>query len=305
MLFVFILLLLANIFFPALAVEPTEIQIKDSHGRLSFEKAPERIVILNWTLTEQVLELGVSPLAVADIQGYQQTVEQPSIPASVIDVGSRMAPDLDKISALQPDVIIIGYSQRPLTRKLANIAPVVYLNNFSTHFVNGEKTDDRFLLLAKLFNKMDYAKEKLAKRDKYISQLRTQLATRFPHGLPSATIIMAHDENQAWVLSENSLAQYTLGLLGFKPAISKPASKYGATKIKVDRFNQVEGCLLYLPNPKFDLDNAKAWRSLSIVKDGCFLPLAPVNRFRWCDVYSIFIKCNLQRIDVERTTEFS
>lgn len=260
----------------AAAAHAAPIQITDSHGNLTFEQAPQRVVVVNWTLTEQVLALGILPLGVADIAGYQKRIVRPSVPASVIDVGSRMGPNLEKIKALQPDVIIIGYSQKLLVRKLANIAPVVYFNNFSKHYANGEKAQERFLQLATLFNKAEFAAEKITQRNKRIAQLKMQLHEKFPAGLPRVTVIMPHNARQAWVLADNSLAQFTLAQLGFKPAIVKPASKYGATKVSVKTLNSIDGCLLYLPDNHVDMLQSSAWQRLLQADNGCFLPLAPV-----------------------------
>ena len=84
------------------------------------------MVVINWTLAEQVTALGVEPVGIADLKGYQQQVVEPALPTDVADVGSRLSPNLVKIKQLQPDVIIVGYSQKSLIRVLSNIAPVVY-----------------------------------------------------------------------------------------------------------------------------------------------------------------------------------
>lgn len=272
------LLVLGYFIFQALMVvaQAESIQITDSHGNLTFEQAPTRVVVANWTLAEQVLELGIIPLGIADIEGYRKNIIRPSIPTGIVDLGSRMGPNLEKIKALKPDVIIIGYSQRPLVRKLANIAPVVYFNNFSKHYVNGEKAQERFFQLATLFNKVDFARGKIAQRNRRLAELKAQLEQRFTEGLPRVTVIMPHNASQAWVLGENSQAQFTLALLGFTPAIVQRASKYGATKVQLKDLNITDGCLLYLPNEYFDIQQSASWQRLAQIKAGCFLPLPQV-----------------------------
>jgi len=96
------------------------INIRDSHGKWSFEKPPERIAVINWTLTEQLLELDFKPVAVADIPGFEKAAPDTTIPEGITDIGSRFAPHLDKLKETKPDLIIIGYSQRDLLRPLSN-----------------------------------------------------------------------------------------------------------------------------------------------------------------------------------------
>lgn len=59
-----------------------------------------------------------------------QWVVQPEVPNSVQDIGTRTEPNLEKIAALKPDVILAAGPQQDLLATLGRIAPVVYLPNF-------------------------------------------------------------------------------------------------------------------------------------------------------------------------------
>ena len=139
------------------AIANAQIEITDSHGKYQFEKPPERVVVLNWALAEQLIELDVKLLGMADITGFKKYANQPRVARNTVDVGERLSPNLAKIKDLKPDVIIIGYSQRSLIKSLSNLGTVIYFKNFGKRYNNYQKSRERFLELAKLFDKTQLA----------------------------------------------------------------------------------------------------------------------------------------------------
>lgn len=80
--------LLSALSFNAMA----DYQVEDSEGVKTLEAQPVRVAALNWDIAEQVIELGVTPVAVPDIAGYSDWVVQPAIPEGVTDIGTRTEP---------------------------------------------------------------------------------------------------------------------------------------------------------------------------------------------------------------------
>ena len=223
----------------------TKISLTDSHGKWTFAAPPQRVAIINWTLTEQILELGVKPVAIADIRGFQQTAPQTAVPDGIEDIGSRFAPSLKKLAQAEPELIIIGYSQRDLLRPLSNIAPVMYFNNFSRRYDNLKKADERFLVLAKLFDKTDHAKAKLHSRDQNIKTLKARLQQHFQQQLPAITIASPQGSD-AWVFLENSMPYAVAQELGFTAELSEKPTKLGAHKRRQQQLHTLDGCILWL-----------------------------------------------------------
>ncbi|CAG19975.1 putative iron(III) ABC transporter, periplasmic iron-compound-binding protein [Photobacterium profundum SS9] len=117
-------------FISSLNIAHAEITITDSRGEQTFAESPKRVVVLNWDLLEQLLALEITPLAAPNVIGYQQWVVRPTAPDSIEEIGTRSEPNLEKIAALHPDVIIAASPQQDLLPILESIAPVVYLSNF-------------------------------------------------------------------------------------------------------------------------------------------------------------------------------
>lgn len=182
-----------------------QIEITDSHGKYRFEKPPERVVSLNWALSENLLELGVEPQGIADLDEFKVLSSVYDIPNSVVDVGPRLSPSLEKIKALKPEIILIGYSQRSLIRPLSNIATVIYFRNFSQRYDNAKKADERFAELAKLFQKEELAARKLVERDQKLAALKSNIASQKPWPVFWFSAPAGKGDRQLSVFGENAL----------------------------------------------------------------------------------------------------
>ena len=76
----------------AMALSPLLWQMR---GAQAANVDPQRVVALEWLPAELLLALGVTPYGVADIPNYNLWVNEPALPASVIDVGLRTEPNLE------------------------------------------------------------------------------------------------------------------------------------------------------------------------------------------------------------------
>jgi iron complex transport system substrate-binding protein len=76
------------------------------HGDPELAMTPKRVVTLDWAATEALLLLGVTPVGVADRDGYPIWVREPALPPGSYDVGARRAPSLEAIAELKADLIV-------------------------------------------------------------------------------------------------------------------------------------------------------------------------------------------------------
>ncbi|MCB8877285.1 ABC transporter substrate-binding protein [Acidisoma silvae] len=83
-----------------------------------------RLVVLDWGLLETLLALGVAPIAAAETGNYARTAATLPVPRSVTDIGLRLDPDLEWISALKPNAILINSAQSAQVPVLKPLAPV-------------------------------------------------------------------------------------------------------------------------------------------------------------------------------------
>lgn len=83
-----------------------------------------RVAVLDWGLVETLLAMGITPVGVSEIDAYNDSVVSPRVPAQVPDVGLRLAPSLELLQQLAPDLILINSSQESQREMLERIAPV-------------------------------------------------------------------------------------------------------------------------------------------------------------------------------------
>lgn len=248
-------------------------QVEDSRGVHSFVEKPIRVAALNWDIAEQVIELDLVPVAMPDIKGYQEWVVQPAIPPSVQDIGMRIEPNLERLSELKPDVIIVAYPQLDLISRLDKIAPVLYYETYNADHDNALAAIKNYKLLAKSLGKEDVATQKLAKMDARFLALKTQLNIAYKGKLPSVSTFRFASETTMYLYGKNSVSQYALTRLGITPAMGQdqPATQWGMNQKRLTELKNMpkDGVALYYqPFNKEDfLKKSVLWQAMPVVRE--------------------------------------
>lgn len=259
------------------ATEPY--QITDSFGKHWFEKPPERVIVTDWTVLENILELGIVPVGAPELDSYRHFVVRPAIPESVMDVGKRISPTLATIRELKPDVVILGTKQKDLARAFSSFTNVNYYNSFSERYrTNGKKSRQRFLQIAQMFQKTSLARQKLAHLDQRIAELKNELQRHFPDGLPKVTTCRFGANESILVYGYNSMPHYALQLLGIEGEYDVEGSTWGEESVGLDDLASVsDGYLVcFKPNDNQHLFQHPDWQALPAVVNNRFYLTDPV-----------------------------
>ena len=92
----------------ATATSTGPVDLTDSYGRsVQLDQPAERVAVLEWQQTEDVLSLCVSPVAVADPKGFATWDTAEVLPDGVEDVGGRGEPNMDALLGTDPDLVIV------------------------------------------------------------------------------------------------------------------------------------------------------------------------------------------------------
>ncbi|WP_111497108.1 MULTISPECIES: iron-siderophore ABC transporter substrate-binding protein [Marinobacter] len=249
-----------------------EVTVTDAHGEHTFEQIPERVVTISWAMTENVIELGVTPVGVADIEGYNEWVVRPAVPDGVDDIGKRGEPSIEELAALKPDVIIISNGQEGLIDKLEQVAPVLYFNAFGAEQDNARAARRIFRETAKLFGQEERAQRKLDAMDARFDELRQQLHDHFGEALPPVTGVRFNNQSVVFIYGANALSQYALNHLGIEPAMDIPPSQWGIAQKKLTSLSQMskDSVLLYFkPAPGVErLFESPLWQAMPVARAG-------------------------------------
>ena len=135
-------------------------------GTTELKKAPKRIVILDNLYGEILDPLHITPVGAttgqADSQEFSTLFKKQYKDAKVVSVGWQANPDLDKISELKPDLILMTGEQEDLYDELSEIAPTVgYQINTDENWDYHETS----LKVAEIFDKRDEMKKDLDRLD--------------------------------------------------------------------------------------------------------------------------------------------
>ncbi len=245
-----------------------DITVHDAYGAVTFEQVPQRVVVLNWDILEQVLALDIEPIAAPNLPGYRQWVVNPYAPESIEDIGTRAEPNLEKIASLKPDVILAASPQQDLIPLLRQIAPVVYLPNFSQNEAAAQTAIKHFRTLGALFDKQELAEQKLAKLNDSFKQLRDKI--RQHYSAPLDVLVMRFSTPNSVLLStENSTTDYVVEQLGLTNPIKVSARAWGIKQDRINRLQNLEqSYVLYvLPFPQESkLNSSPLWQAMPFVK---------------------------------------
>ncbi|WP_420646067.1 iron-siderophore ABC transporter substrate-binding protein [Vibrio parahaemolyticus] len=245
-----------------------DITVHDAFGAVTFEQVPQRVVVLNWDILEQVLALDIEPIAAPNLPGYRQWVVNPYAPESIEDIGTRAEPNLEKIASLKPDVILAASPQQDLIPLLRQIAPVVYLPNFSQNEAAAQTAIKHFRTLGALFDKQELAEQKLAKLNDSFKQLRDKI--RQHYSAPLDVLVMRFSTPNSVLLStENSTTDYVVEQLGLTNPIKVSARAWGIKQDRINRLQNLEQSFVLYVQPfpqESKLNSSPLWQAMPFVK---------------------------------------
>jgi len=142
----------------------------DFLGRtVELDKPAERVVILEWAEVEISISLGVMPVGVADIEGYNvwAGAAEP-LDDSVTDVGMRAEASIDSIAGLNPDLVILENDNEAIIEPLEEFVPVLV--------TEGSNEEDNLARMQRDVNMIADLTGKNAEADELWAAFETKLA---------------------------------------------------------------------------------------------------------------------------------
>ncbi|PZR00109.1 MAG: iron-hydroxamate ABC transporter substrate-binding protein [Cereibacter sphaeroides] len=270
------LIALALMALPAFA-DP--VSVTDRRGPQTFDAPPARIATLDWSITEALLDLGVTPVGVAEPRSYADWVVEPTLPEGAVDLGLRAEPNLEALAALAPDAIVSADLDPALIPALERIAPVVIFDAFDAKHDNVQAARDIFLNLGALTGKRAEAEAMLAAQDREIDAIAARLADHFRSNHPKVTAIRLNDATSVYVNGANSVPEYVLARLGFQNELPQPVNRWGITLLRVDDLAAAENGIVLTIGPDMTgaaLRKTPVWSFLPFVQAGRIAEVRPV-----------------------------
>lgn len=262
-----------------------KITVETARGKVTLPKVATKVVSLEWSYTEELLALGVTPVGNADSAGYGTwiTAEGAALPKGVADVGTRQEPSIEKIKALKPDVIVSDVDRLAENYDdLAEIAPVLAFQYTAKPQL--ENLRKNFTQLATAVGKADAAGDVLKKIDTATADLAERLKTAGKDGTTYALGqgFTAEGAPSIRMFTDDALAAQLLNGAGLNNGWTGKPDAWGMTTVGVEGLTKVDkdASFLYVASEQDNpftgaLAKNKVWTGLDFVKQDRVYPLDP------------------------------
>jgi iron complex transport system substrate-binding protein len=246
------------------AAAPETRKVEHAMGVAEVPAEPKRVVVLDTGELDDALALGVKPIGAVRIDvatGFLSYLEDQT--EGIEEVGTISEPNLEKIAALDPDLILSStVRHEAIYDQLEAIAPTVLAPDL------GDTWKDNFLLYAAALNKTHDAKEMLADFESDAAELGETLGT----GRTLSIVRFLPDQIRLY--SDKSFAGVILDDMG----LTVPKSAAGEDtylEISPEQVTTARADYLYVSTygPEGDTDRAEVlggplWQRIPAVKAG-------------------------------------
>jgi ABC-type Fe3+-hydroxamate transport system substrate-binding protein len=258
--------------------------VRHTFGETLIKGTPTRVVVLEWTYVEDVLAVGLQPVGVADIDGYNEWVKIPvELSTDAVDVGLRGEPNLETIASLNPDLIIdTQYRAAEYYDKLSVIAPTLIFEPYPTdETINQyDEMTSTFTTIANVLGKQTEAEKVLAHLDQKYVDAQKKIEEAGLLGEKFVLSQMFSWENAVYVrlFTKNGMASQIVERIGLENGWDDGFQAYGFSEVSVEKLPEL-GDLHYFyvvnaDDQVMNLDTVSPiWQSLPFVKSGQAYPL--------------------------------
>nr|WP_028281322.1 iron-siderophore ABC transporter substrate-binding protein [Arthrobacter sp. H5] len=256
------------------------ITVTDARGKeITLEGPAERVAGTEWNVVENAVSLGVMPVGVADIEGYNTWVSSAPLDDTVTDIGLRGEPSIDTLVSLEPDVVLVtDQLVEGAIEQIEKTVPVIVIpggdsqDNIGQMFKNLD-------LIAKITGTEDQAAELKASFDSKVEEGKAAIEEA---GAAGATVAFSDAYVDAGSVSirpfaQGSLASDVFEELGISNGWSQEGDPaYGLAQTDVEGLTALseDTRFWYIANDAFgdpfqdELAENAIWTSLPFVESG-------------------------------------
>jgi ABC-type Fe3+-hydroxamate transport system substrate-binding protein len=259
-----------------------KITLTDGTGaEITLDGPATKVVGTEWNVVEDLVALGVEPVGVADVKGYNEWDAAVPLTNEPTDIGTRGEPSLDTVASLAPDLIVAtdGLSADAV-EQLKEIAPVLQVTSADASR-QIEHSMDNLDLIAEATGTEDKATEVKKEFTDAVESGKQALADAGLAGTPFAFADAYVDAGQVSIrpYAEGSLVADVTEELGLTNAWTVEGDEaYGLATTDVEGLTQLPADVqfLYIDNTAAGADDPFAvslasnavWTSLPFVQSG-------------------------------------
>lgn len=263
----------------AVASDKTQ-TVQHALGETEILGTPQRVVALEWIYAEDLLALGLQPVGMADIGGYNNWVKIPlALGPDVVDVGTRNDPNLETLAALQPDLILAPLNRVDETKyaALSAIAPTLVFDHYPADQTSNqyESMIENFHLIAEVVGRQAESEAVIAQLEAKFAEARALLEANDKLGEKFILTqgFTADNTATARLFVENALAIKIIEQIGLELGWNSGWQEFGFSTVSMETLPELGDLhFFYVVQDDDNIFASEAvrplWESLEFVKKG-------------------------------------
>lgn len=260
-----------------------------------------RVIALEWTYVENLLALGIQPVGVADIRGYQKYVKiPPQLADWVQDIGTRQEPSLEAIAQLQPHLILgVSFRHESIYKTLSSLGKTLLFNPYPEPGTGSqfEEMQQTLREIAKACNQSDRGESLLQNLQTVLKTSREQIQAA---NLNRNSFILGQFGPDLRLFTQNALAVQILEKIGLENGWNGKLDRFGFNTVGLEALPPLQQHhFFYIAEddriPQQPFQNNPVWKNLDFVKQN---RLHSLGADTW-----VFGGCLSAQILAEKTTK--
>ena len=225
-------------------------RVNHALGTTDVPVIPTRIVVLDYFTVEAMMALGVQPIAAPGVL-IDNLLHLPPVEGAIADIGVPSNPNLEKIAALNPDLILTSklFTQADTYPLLSQIAPTVVLD------ANGHTEWQKLThLCAETLGKKTAADQLQADYEAKLQTIKLQLG-----GRQTQVSVAAFYPEQITTYGRESFIGTVLEAAG----VSRPPNQTEGrnTQVSIELLNEIDADVLFVIEPQSQTELADSVRA--------------------------------------------
>lgn len=241
--------------------------IEHAMGETEISGTPKRIVALEFSYVDALASLGITPVGIADDGDPSRVI--PQIRSEIGDwtsVGTRAEPNLEKIAALNPDLIIADSARhQEIYDQLSQIAPTIVLSSYEGGY---DETLDSFRVIGKALNREQEMQQRIAEHKEKMNSL----ASEVPADEKRQVLAAVASEDYFSVHTPETYTPEVLAKIGL-PYAMEGKNEEAYLKVSLEQLTEINPDVMFLMTSGEETvvdewkDNG-VWQNLKAVENG-------------------------------------
>lgn len=220
----------------------TPIVIQHQLGTTTLTQRPHRVAVLDMNEADFLDQLNV-PIAGMTKDYVPHFLESYKTDEAVKDLGAITQPNLERIYALKPDLILMTSLQANHYDALSEIAPTLHfdINYRDSESGHIQAVKQHLQDLGRIFNKEALAQQKIAELEAKVAQAR-----HITEGRPEKALIVMHNNGAFSSFGIQSRYGFVFEALGVQPASTDEESSLHGQPITSEFIHQANPDIIYI-----------------------------------------------------------